>query len=249
MGVRHSIRTNLEEVAKDLGELERTQLPFALALTLTRTAQEVRDELRSTLADHFTVRSKWVERSLQIDKADKKDADPVARVGSLYLPMALHDIGGTKAGTRGKALGVPVAARPGDEDITKPNTFPGKLKKKPNVFIAPFERNPFRVGTGPERGVFERVPMPHGAFGPVAKPSRTRHSKAAGRGRGWNANRELGERTVQPRFLKLWWTLEEDVKIRAEWPFEKTGVQVADAALIDHFWAAMEFAMRTRRIT
>lgn len=241
MAVRHGIRTNLEEVAKDIGDIERTQLPFAIALALTRTAQDVRDELRATLADHFTVRSNWVAKSLQIDKAEKKDADPAARVGSLYLPMALHDIGGEKTGSKGR-VGIPVAARANDEDVTKPNTFPKKLEKRPNTFIAPFERAPFRLGQGPETGVFERVPMRHGSYGPVAKGRwGARHSKAAGLGRGG--------KIVQPRFLKLWWTLEDDVKIRAEWPFEKTGVQVADASLIDHFWAAMEYAMRTRRVT
>lgn len=233
MAIRHGIRHNLEEVAKDLSAIERTQLPFAIATALTRTAGDVRDELRATLRDHFTVRSTWVERSIQSEMANKKDVDPTARVGSTYLPMGLHDVGGEKTGRKG-SVGVPVGARENEEDVTKPNSFPNKLLQRPNTFIAPFDRKPFRIGSGSETGVFERIPMPVGAFGPVARGvTRRKRSKAA----------------QNPRFLKLWWTIEEHVKIKAEWPFERTGIAVADAALIDHFWAAMEMAMRTRRVT
>ena len=108
-----SIRHNLEAVAKDLDELGRKQLPFALATALTWTAQEVRDDARARLPDHFTVRSTWVEKSLQIDKANKKDPDPTAYVGSLYDPMGLHGEGGVKRGRGGRSVGVPVGIAQG----------------------------------------------------------------------------------------------------------------------------------------
>ena len=230
MPVRISLRHDLGKAAKDFDDVAKRQVPFALALALTRTAQEVRDQLRSTLGAHFTVRSKWVERSLQIDRAEKRDADPTARVGSLYLPMGLHAVGGTKKSRQGD-VAIPVGARPTDEAVTKPNLFPSKLTARPNFFIAPFSRTPFKVGAGTETGVFERQAMGAGMQGPVAMRSRKRHSKAA----------------QSPRHLKLWWTLEDDVRIRAEWPFEKTGIGVVDASLTDNFIAAMEQAMSTKR--
>lgn len=226
-----SIRHNLEAVAKDLDELGRKQLPFALATALTWTAQEVRDDARARLPDHFTVRSTWVEKSLQIDKANKKDPDPTAYVGSLYDPMGLHGEGGVKRGRGGRSVGVPVGARPSDTSITGPDVFPAKLASKPNFFVAAFSRNPFRVGAGPETGVFERLATANNAFGPVAMRSRKKNSKAE----------------QSRRHLKLWWTLEEDVKIRQDWPFFAEGIRVVDNELLDNFDAAMEYARRTAR--
>ena len=231
MPVQISVRTNLADIIRDLSDMQRKQLPFALARALTRTAQEARDYLRGNLDEHFTVRSTWVERSIQIDKADKRDADPNARVGSLYGPVALHAGGGTKTG-RGGDGGVPVGARASPGDKTGVNTFPGKLSKKPGFFIAKFSRTPFRIHAGgTETGVFERRSMADGAFGPVAMRSRRKHSKA--------------ERS--PRHLKLWWTLEDDVKIKADWPFFAESIGAVDRGLVDNFIAAMEYAMRTAK--
>lgn len=226
-----SIRHNLEAAIRDLDDLGRKQLPFAVATALTWTAQEVRDRARAQLPEHFTVRSSYVAKSLQIDKAEKKDPDPTARVGSLYGPMGLHGEGGTKRGTGGRAVGIPVGARANEGDITGPDVFPGKLAGKRDFFVAPFSRNPFRVGDGPETGVFERLAQANGAFGPVPMRSRKKGSKAE----------------KSKRHLKLWWTLEDDVKIKQDWPFFAEGVRVVDAEIFDNFFAAMEYARRTAR--
>lgn len=225
-----SIRHNLADVIRDLDDLGRKQLPFAVATALTWTAQEVRDDARARLGDHFTVRSTWVEKSMQIDKAEKKDPDPTARVGSLYDPMALHGEGGTKRSKSG-AVGVPVGARPSEADITGPDVFPSKLASKPNFFVAPFSRDPFRVGEGPETGVFERLAQHGDALGPVPMRSRKKNSKAE----------------QSRRHLKLWWTLEDEVKIKQDWPFFADGVRVVDSAIFDNFFAAMEQARATAR--
>lgn len=230
MAVQFSVRTNIAAIAKDLDDLARKQLPFATALALTWTAGDVRDRLRANLSDHFTVRSTWVEKSIQITKANKKDPDPAAHVGSLYGPMADHAEGGTKTSRSGK-VGIPLAARPTLGATTGLGTFPAKLAGKPGFFVAAFSRGPFKIGSGPETGVFERTAMGAGAFGPVAFRSRKKHSRAA----------------RSPRHLKLWWTLEDDVKIKADWPFFGESAQVVDAELFDNFWAAMEFARRTAR--
>lgn len=230
MPVQIIVRHNLAAVARDLDALAKRELPFAIALALTRTAQDVRDRLRASLPNYFTVRSTWIEKSIQITRAEKKDPDPAAHVGSLYLPMALHAEGGEKTGPQGVAI--PVGARPSAADRTKPTEFPGRLAGRPNFFIAPFSRDPFRIGPGgSEMGVFERMAMASGSFGPVAMRSRKRHSRAA----------------QAPRHLKLWWTLEHDVQIKKDWPFFAESIVVVDAELLDNFWAAMEQARRTAR--
>ncbi len=227
MPFRISVRHNLAEVAKDLDDLAKRQLPLATALALTRTAQEVRDRLRANLGEHFTLRGPFVARSIQMDMADRRDADPTARVGSLYGPMALHAEGGEKTGPQGVA--VPVAARSSETARTNPSQFPGRLAGRPNFFIAPFSRDPFRIGPGgSEMGVFERVAQGAGMFGPTAKGRRGKHSRAVS----------------APRHLKLWWTLESSVNIAPDWPFESEAVAVVDAELFDNFFAAMEQANR-----
>lgn len=230
MPAQFSLRTNLAEVIRDLDDLSKQQLPFAMALALTRTAQETRDHLRARLPDHFTVRSTWVEKSLQITRAEKKDPDPTAIVGSLYWPMWAHAEGGTKAARSGK-LGIPVGARPTAQTITGPNTFPSKLLGRPNFFVAPFSRAPFSVGEGPETGVFERTALAAGAHGPVPMRSRKKTAKAE----------------QSRRHLKLWWTLEEEVKIKQDWPFFEDAMQSVDNNLLDNFFGALEHAHRTAR--
>lgn len=230
MAASLSIRHNIAAVARDLDDLRKKQLPFALATALTWTAQEVRDDAIARLDDHFTVRTNWVRKSMHVDKALKKDPDPAAHVGSIYGPMALHAEGGIKTGRSGD-VAVPVGARPTPGASTGLGTFPSKLLGRPNFFVAPFSRNPFQIGSGPETGVFERTALGAGAFGPVARGSRRRRSKAM----------------QSPRHVKLWWTLEDDVKIKAEWPFFAEGIRVVDRELFDNFEAAMEQAVRTAR--
>lgn len=227
---RFSFRTNLAEVIRDLDDMAKKELPFAIALALTRTAQETRDHLRARLPDHFTVRSTWVEQSLQITRAEKKDPDPTAIVGSVYWPMWAHTEGGTKTARSGQ-VGIPVGARPTEQSITGLDTFPKKLLGRPNFFVAPFSRDPFTIGSGPETGVFERTALAAGAFGPVPMRSRKKNAKAE----------------QSRRHLKLWWTLEDEVQIKADWPFFEDAMQSVDHHLHDNFFAALEYAKRTAR--
>ena len=47
--------------------------------------------------------------------------------------------------------------------------------------------------------------------------------------------------------MKLWWSLEEKGEIKADWPFEKDGIAVINASIVDNFWAAMEQAQATSK--
>lgn len=149
------VSDNIRQVAAELTDVQKTQLPFATTLALTRTAMEVRDHLKGTLSDFFTIRGRWVEGSMRASPA-KKGPAPVARAGTLYDPMSLHVEGGEKdAGT------VPVWARGQKSDRTTPPKWPGRLAQKRHFFLAPFQRDPFKVGRGlsnPEAvGLFQRI--------------------------------------------------------------------------------------------
>lgn len=135
--MRVAVTTNIEQLAKDLDDLAKRQVPFAIALALTRTAQDARTGVVSSLPESFEIRNTWVERSFRVTKATKGH-DPVAIMGSLYEPMALQAEGGVKEGERGKDVAVPVAARASEGDVTRPASWPGRLAKKRDFFVAPF---------------------------------------------------------------------------------------------------------------
>jgi len=68
----------LEQAIKDLDALEREQLPFALALTATWTAQGVQAEEKKVIASVFDNPSPYVINSVRV-KAARKD-NPIAAV-------------------------------------------------------------------------------------------------------------------------------------------------------------------------
>lgn len=154
-----SVVTNAAQVAAEV-EGFADQIPFATALALTRTAQDVQAALKARLGDHFTVRSNWVTNSIRYRPA-KKGVNPVAYVGSVYEPMADQVEGGTKEGRGGRDVAVPVWARRDKGATTKPGQWPGKLAKRKNFFVAPFSTGPFGVGRAARSeegvGLFQRI--------------------------------------------------------------------------------------------
>lgn len=155
-----SITTNVLDIAKGIKE-GADQLPFAIALALTRTAQDAQKDLRGSLRTHFTIRRPWVRNSIVISRAEKKAINPVAFVGSLYEPMANQVSGEPKRGKGGRDVAVPVWARAKPRAITTPDVWPGALAKKQDFFVAPFNRDPFVVGRGAGQGegigLFQRI--------------------------------------------------------------------------------------------
>lgn len=219
-----TVSSNLASVVRDLDDLTKKQVPYATAVALTRTAGDARDYLRDHFKDHFTVRGAWVAKtSIQRDKAIKGPS-PVARVGSLYEPMADHVEGGEKTG-KGE-VGVPVWARRKEADRTRPQNFPGKLAQRGDFFAAPFSRSPFRVGAGTDGyGIFQRLGRRKGSgMGPKKKRS-----------------------GPKKRRLRLWWTIHDSVQIKPDWPFEREVVGVVESEMLDHFIAALEQARATAR--
>lgn len=154
-----STSRDLNKLIKYMKAVAENQLPYALALTLTWTAKEMQERIRQRLPEYFTMRGTWVEKSIRIDPA-RKGPHPVARVGSVYGPMALQATGGEKGGKDGE-VAVPVWARRIKTIKTMPSKWPGALTKKSNFFAAPFMTGPFRVGKGAEGGdgygVFQRI--------------------------------------------------------------------------------------------
>jgi len=117
----------------------KKQLPFAMALSLTRTAQDAQTRTRGDLAARFTIRRPFVAKGIRIKSARKSArlGDIKAQVGTVDAFMALQDAGGTKTGRGGGRVAVPVGARPRQTSVTPRSKWPGALLKKPGYFLAP----------------------------------------------------------------------------------------------------------------
>jgi hypothetical protein len=207
-----SVTTNFDDIARTLDDVARTQVPFATALALTRTAQDIQGHLQGTLSDYFTTRGRWVERSIRIDKATK--ATLTSRVGTLYEPMRAQAEGGTKDGKGGGSVAVPIAARADESQKTAPSKWPGKLAQKRDFFLAPFGNGVVGAASDGSSGV--------GLF------------------------QRIGRRREKKR-LKLWWLIEDEVKIEPRWPFEQLARETVEREVVTNFWSAMETALATAK--
>ncbi|MCA9789729.1 MAG: hypothetical protein KC462_08145 [Cyanobacteria bacterium HKST-UBA05] len=140
------VDTDINRLAKELGDDAR-QLPFAFAMALTNTAEDVRlDEVRR-LPQKFTIRNKYVARGIRKTPATK--ANLVAYVGSVTPFMGLQESGGTKTPTQGGMIAVPITGggirtsfakrvTPGlwvSKQIEKPRTFTKRTKSGNTVVM------------------------------------------------------------------------------------------------------------------
>lgn len=71
MDIRFTV--DLQGVEKHLNEIERRQVPYATALTLTRLAQLGQKAVRATLPEIFHLRNDWTVRNIRITPAKRGD--------------------------------------------------------------------------------------------------------------------------------------------------------------------------------
>lgn len=84
-----------------LSDLKRSQIPFATALALTRTAQHAQREVVRQLPERFTIRSPFIARGVRVQPATKASQESAvywrgpngSRFGET---LARHETGGTK---------------------------------------------------------------------------------------------------------------------------------------------------------
>lgn len=126
------VTTNIGELQDWLDEVRRSQLPFAAAVALTRTARDARDAVKEVMPRKFTLRSQWLQRGVQSTRAEKTDwPNPQASVIAGWHPkynrtddhLALHELGGIKRSRDGGTLAIPTRAirRSKSGKITKAN--------------------------------------------------------------------------------------------------------------------------------
>jgi len=130
-----SVEWNEGAFRRFYSDLTERQIPFAMALALTRTARDARERLVAELDSTFTIRSKWVPKGMRFEKATKTNLR--AEVGSTRAFMALQARGGTKSsGSRRVPVPMRALRKSPKTKITR-GKWPEKLLAKPKHFVKP----------------------------------------------------------------------------------------------------------------
>lgn len=140
-----TIDLEISSALQGLSDLKREQIPFALALALTRTAQHAQAEIKRDLPHRFEIRNAFVPRGVRIKTASKKDPEaavywqaPVAARREFAQSLARQETGGTKTPAK-RWLAIPrpaVEARRGKGGLIPKRWRPGQALKRRDVFVA-----------------------------------------------------------------------------------------------------------------
>lgn len=214
------------------------QARFAIALALTRVAQEAQARVVQDLPDHFTIRSPWVGKGIRVARANPRTMEAV--VFSKDDFMALQEEGGTKEPRSGRSVAVPVGARRTKQTITRPGKWPKALLQKPGHFIAPLGTGGLYMGT-------ERIRRDGSA---KVRRSRSTLSETMGLWQRVGAKvvmtkgRYAGQRR-QP--IKLMYALKGEVEVKPRFLFRETVEKVARDSFAMHFQEALREALATAK--
>lgn len=140
---RITVHTNGMQFRRKLTDIGTQQLPFALANTLSRTAEEAVAVNKAALPSRFIVRRNWIAKGYRVDHATK--ASLRATIRHLDPFMLLQETGGDKTPGPAGVVAIPEGARPTPQSVTPPNLWPGRIPRH------------FYVGQGANRYEFQRM--------------------------------------------------------------------------------------------
>ena len=126
---------NVEAVQQEMHAIGSDQLPFAMALSITKTAQGVQGAEREQLPVRFTLRrASWMKANIKIKAATKSDLQ--ATVTDTYGQMAMQETGGEKY-PYGQYLCVPIVggARRSISSLISDEDTPKALMESGQGFI------------------------------------------------------------------------------------------------------------------
>jgi hypothetical protein len=118
--------TNVDWTIALLTDIEKKQVPFALALGTNRTIEEAQAAIQAHEQKTYTIRRDWVIKGIKIDNADRATKDsPKATV---HLDpargfMSKFEEGDTKLPT-GKSIAIPIGAKRSKSDIIQKSQRP-----------------------------------------------------------------------------------------------------------------------------
>lgn len=137
-GVNLALNLRLDTSAFDRGlrGFEK-QIPYAIAVALTRTAKDARAFVAERLSDHFVIRGPFITRGVRYDPARKTSLR--ATVGSVDAFMEAQAVGGIKHARGGREIGIPLVGRgqprPTLKSVTRPAKWPGAYLRKGTGFL------------------------------------------------------------------------------------------------------------------
>lgn len=220
-----TIESDIAGLMQDISDVARKQLPFASAVALTQTAKDGQEATRKELKSSLTLRNKWSENGIQINRAEKK-AFPAtfAEVGIEQRRAYLIDhIEGnpTRRPRKGSRHAIPKAIK-----RTKTGRIPAskhirKLKQRKD------SEYPYRGGPT-KRGGARREPF-------MINSRRT-------------GNLLLVRRTSKSRYpLEVLYAFEDDVQIREAYDMIGSVQKAVNKTYAKNFGKALGKAIATAR--
>ena len=143
------------ELERGVRRLVGDQMPFAVALTLTKTAKDAQSDERHAAAGSMTLRNNWVQRGFQVTAARKSDGidrmQAVVGHRDWYIEQQMGEPSVTRTPRSKRHLYVPLrGVRKSKGQRIRRNNRPGALLKKKNIFFIESKGKTFiaRVGRG-----------------------------------------------------------------------------------------------------
>lgn len=100
---------DLDRMARDLST-SRGQIPFAASKALNSLAFDIRDKVRGSMPQNFTIRRRWVVNQMQVkQRADKRNLEAVVGTSDAGKFLAKHEEGGTRPAL-GRYIAIPTRA-------------------------------------------------------------------------------------------------------------------------------------------
>lgn len=112
----------------------RGQMPYATSRALNSLAFDVRDKVRGSMPENFTIRRRWVVNQLQVkQRADKRNLEAVVGTSDAAKFLAKHEEGGTRTAL-GRYVAIPTrAVKRTKTDQIRKSDRPASLGAKASV--------------------------------------------------------------------------------------------------------------------
>lgn len=136
------IETNLAELPVWINEHVIKQATFATSVALYNTAAEIRDTLKNSLPENFTIRNDWVGKGIRVRPGTSKGIMRTSRaisgmqveVGTVDAFMAMQELGGVKDPKK-KAKRLAIPNRKPITELADRKKWPKAVLGKPGYFF------------------------------------------------------------------------------------------------------------------
>lgn len=203
------VHVDFKKTAAFLDNMNRNQIPFVAAVTLTRLAQQSQGNLRGGLKKYFTLRSgRRLKSGIRIKTARKSDfkrGTMHSAVFDIDKFMGLHVLGGKKTALKTKYVSIPKDFILSKGARSSTGAIKARFKPKRMIALIKSRRKARRKA---KRGR-TRMPRPFLQEGPTGQPF-------------------IAQRVGAGKYpLNFLWGFSRRARIKEVWPFFKTAENIA----------------------